>query len=57
MSKSKLGPIPDDHFENDPQPPGTYPGKWSKETQAEVDAETARLKKIVNATKAKSRQP
>jgi hypothetical protein len=30
MAPTKLGPIPDSHFENDPLPPGTYAGKWSR---------------------------
>ena len=42
--KSKLGPIPDEHFEKDVAPPGTYHGKRTKEQEAEFDAETARIK-------------
>jgi hypothetical protein len=44
MSKSKLGPIPDDHFENDPQPPGTYPGKWSPEQEQRFEERKRKLK-------------
>jgi hypothetical protein len=48
MDKSKLGPIPDDHFENEPAPPEVkYPGKWSDEFQAAFDAETERLKQML----------
>jgi hypothetical protein len=47
MVNSKLGPIPNDHFENEPAPPGVkYPGKWSDEFQAAFDAETERLKEL-----------
>jgi hypothetical protein len=47
MADSKLGPIPDDHFENEPAPPGVkYPGKWSDEFEAELDAELERLKEV-----------
>ena len=55
MTKSKLGPIPDEHFENDVAPPGTYPGKWTKEQEAEFDAETQRLKDKIKGT-SKSRR-
>ena len=43
--KSKLGPIPEEHFENDVAPVGTYKGKWTKEQEAAFDAETEELKK------------
>jgi len=42
MAKSKLGPIPDDHFENEPAPPNvSYPGKWPDDVKAEFDADGA----------------
>jgi hypothetical protein len=35
------------HFENEPAPPNVnYPGKWSDDFKAKLDAETERLKEL-----------
>jgi len=56
MSKyrSKLGPIPEDHFENEPGPPG--PPVLPPEELADFDQETQRLKSAAQRIRAR-RQP
>ena len=39
--------IPDDHFENEPGPPRSVEEILGKEGKAKFDAETARLKKLL----------
>jgi hypothetical protein len=52
MSKSKLGPIPDDHFDDkDPAPAGTYPGDWSPEQQARFEERKRKLKEEIDKPK------
>jgi hypothetical protein len=43
MSETKLGPIPDSHFENDVAPPGTYAGRWSLAQRIKFAVDTLRL--------------
>jgi hypothetical protein len=54
MSKSKLGPIPDDHFENEPGPPDAdYPGKWPEDEIKAFKDETAAQKARIRQKQAK----
>lgn len=46
LPNSKLGPIPEEHFENDPVPEGTAQGRWSQEQQEAFDKETERLREL-----------
>jgi hypothetical protein len=48
---SKLGPISDEHFENDPQPPGTYAGQWSPEQEARFEERKRKLKQEIEDKK------
>jgi hypothetical protein len=54
-SYSKLGPIPDEHFENDPAPPGTYAGRWSPEQEIRFALETMRLAGVVHEERRRRR--
>jgi hypothetical protein len=52
QSRSKLGPIPPEHFENDPAPPGTYAGLWSVAAELrDAITELIRLSRVVIETR------
>jgi hypothetical protein len=47
VAETKLGPIPDSHFEKDPLPRGSYRGRWSVRQELRYIAETIRLATVM----------